>query len=353
MKIKNLCQNPNAIACALMSLDISGANVTWVDSGPTDLLIFDHKTDINKVRQYSASLKLCYDFHHASADKHRCWADVLWVNSNEPNEFLVIECEDPGFNHSKIFFNNFLWNRSKAYYTNREWRIPDELWYYHGPKAFELQPISTAEQKTRLFLSPNKIGRSDALFRARLADVVLRYDIMPRGYVSAITWGRDGTLEIPGNQDNPSATTVKQVIESKCKFYNGGYDPVHNAYYNETFFSVYVETFETGTTQFVTEKTLDPLIKGHFILPFSTAGFISYLKHQGWKFPDFIDYSYDSITDDEQRFRAFRSELFRLCSLPMSKWQQLWLDNIDILHYNRNQLYNKPYDQLPILEHLL
>jgi hypothetical protein len=36
MKIKNLCQNPNAIACALMSLDISGANVTWVDSGPTD-----------------------------------------------------------------------------------------------------------------------------------------------------------------------------------------------------------------------------------------------------------------------------------------------------------------------------
>lgn len=353
MKAKSLCQNPTAYICALMMLDINGfASIDWTDTEPADLLIFDHVTDINQVKNYPADIKLCVDLQHASANKHRCWAEVEFIKHAETNEFIVIECQDPGFEHSRILFNNFLWNRSKAYYTNYQWTLPKQLWYYHGAESFELQSLSQAEQKTRLFLSPNKLGRADAVFRARLTDVVLRYDIMPKGYSSSITWKQDGTNDLPGNRNNPQLTQVQKVLNLPKQAVDG-YDPVHNAYYNETFFSVYVETFETGTTQFVTEKTLDPLIKGHFILPFSTAGFVGYLKSQGWRLPDFIDYSYDSIADDELRFRAFREELFRLCSIDMDTWRQLWLDNMNIIEYNRNQLYHRPYDKLSILEHLL
>lgn len=353
MKVKNLSQNPNAYACALMLLDITGfKNIDWAESEPANLLMFDYLTPIEQVRNYPAELKLCIDLQHASADKHKNWAETECIKNAESNLFAVIECQDTGLNHSRILFNDFLWNRSKAYYTNYNWTLPERLWYYHCPESFELQPVSQAEQKTRLFLSPNKLGRADAVFRARLTDVVLRYDIMPKGYPSSITWKRDGTHDLPGNRNNPHLTRVQEVLNLP-KEHVDGYDPVHNAYYNETFFSVYVETIEIGSTQFVTEKTLDPLIKGHFILPFSTAGFISYLKSQGWRLPDFIDYSYDSILDDELRFRAFRDELFRLCSISMDTWRQLWLDNIDVIEYNRNQLYNRPYDKLSILEHLL
>ena len=129
MKIKNLCQNTNAYSCALMMLDLHQVSVEWVDSDSADILIFDHLTDINLVKQYPASVKLCVDLQHASANKHRCWADVEWIKSAESNEFIVIECEDPGFVHSRILFHDFLWNRSKAYYTNYNWNLANNPWY--------------------------------------------------------------------------------------------------------------------------------------------------------------------------------------------------------------------------------
>ena len=33
-------------------------------------------------------------------------------------------------------------------------------------------------------------------------------------------------------------------------------------------------------------------------------------------------------------------------------WRQLWLDNIDIIEYNRNQLYNRPYHYLEVLKNV-
>ena len=120
--------------------------------------------------------------------------------------------------------------------------------------------------------------------------------------------------------------------------------------YRETFFSVYTESIDSGTTLVATEKTLDPLIKGHFILPFSAPGFVKYLSIKGWRLPTFINYSYDFILDDQQRFDAFSKEFERLCSIDMDTWRQLWLDNIDIIEYNRNQLYNRPYHYLEVLK---
>jgi hypothetical protein len=102
----------------------------------------------------------------------------------------------------------------------------------------------------------------------------------------------------------------------------------------------------------VTEKTLDPLLKGHFVLPFANAGFVKYVKSQGWRLPDFIDYSYDSIDDNNLRFVSYCEELDRLLNLSMDKWRQHWVDNLDILHYNRNQLYERDYDRVD-LEKLL
>jgi hypothetical protein len=352
MKVKDCCKNYNAVRCSKMFLDLHETDVEFVDSQPADLVIFDHKTPNDLWRSYPGKFKLCLDVQHASADKHRFWARVPWIAAAASNEFAIIECEDPGFAHNRILFYDFLWNRSKAYYTGYQWsNARDDLWYYHTADSFRLQPISSATQKTRLFLSPNK-DRIDAVFRSRLADTVLRHDLYRKGYASFITWKIDGTTELHGNRNNPDAVTVADAIKPPLINVEG-YDPVHNAYYNETFFSTYVETFETGTSQFVTEKTLDPLIKGHFILPFSTAGFIAYLKKQGWRLPTFIDYSYDTIANDELRFRAFREELFRLSLIRFDTWCQLWTDNMDILQHNRNQLNVRPFDKLSLLEHLL
>lgn len=345
MRVKNLCQNSVADICAKMALDLHSITVEWTEQDHADVLICDAFTNYELIKEYPADLKLCFDLQHAAPDKHRGWSNVGWLSYEHDNIFAVIECEDPGFDNNKILFYDFLWNRSKAYYTNRPWTISN-VWYHNGEEAYTLQPISLAEQKTRLFLSPNKIGRPNSPYRSRLTDVVRRYDLADFGYYSAITFDRDSTPALFPNRKNHEISTVRELDIRWPEQATYGYEPVHNAYYNETFFSVYVETFETGTTQFITEKTLDPLLKGHFILPFSSPGFLKYVQRRGWRLPNCIDYSYDDIHDDELRFRKFKDEFLRLSSISMDKWRQMWVDNFDVIQYNRNQLYNRPYDYI-------
>ena len=315
----DLCRSPVAKLCARMMLDlhdITDADITVWDASinPPDL-----KSKIN----------LCVDIQHASNDKIAGWHRVPWIKDHG---YAVVECEDPSLEHPHILFYDFMWNRSKAYYTQRHWNY--RPWYLYNTDNFLLQDTSRAEEKTCLFVSPVKPNTG---FRTQLLEATSKHI----GFSNTI---------LDSNFNSPTARRVID-IQSLAEPPRG-YSPVHNAYYRESFFSVYTETIETGSTLLVSEKTLDPLIKGHFVLPFSAAGFVKYLREQGWLLPNFIDYSYDQIQDDQTRFRAFCGELDRLCSIDLDIWRQLWIDNLDIIEYNRSQLFNRPYHQLKILNEM-
>ena len=129
-----------------------------------------------------------------------------------------------------------------------------------------------------------------------------------------------------------------------------GYNPIHNDYYDDTFISVYGETMERGEVVVITEKTYDPLIKGHFILPFSTVGFLSALRSLGFQLPEFIDYSYDLIDDDAERFACYADEVKRVIRIPMHRWCALWREHLDMLRSNQRLFYIRDYDRLECLE---
>jgi hypothetical protein len=88
-----------------------------------------------------------------------------------------------------------------------------------------------------------------------------------------------------------------------------------------------------------TEKTLNPLAKGHFIMPFGPAGAIAHLKRvYGLKFPDWIDYSYDEVEDDVLRF-----EKYILCIKKVLNRGHEWLfdkkfQDLEILKHNRKRI---------------
>jgi hypothetical protein len=99
----------------------------------------------------------------------------------------------------------------------------------------------------------------------------------------------------------------------------------------------------------VTEKTFDPLIKGHFILPFGTYKFIENTKlHYGFEFPNFIDYSYDLIEDDAQRYYAYSREVERLLTIPIDTWREHW-NNYNILRTANQQIFfDRPYHRIDL-----
>jgi hypothetical protein len=128
----------------------------------------------------------------------------------------------------------------------------------------------------------------------------------------------------------------------------GGYMPPHNEYYKNTFVSIYGETIEQGNSIAVTEKTYDPLIKGHFILPFSTAGFIDFLKSKGFKFPQFINYEYDSIIDNDTRYTAWEKEVDRLLGMSLTEWKYHWDNNLNLIEHNQQLFQQTAYDRVAL-----
>lgn len=131
---------------------------------------------------------------------------------------------------------------------------------------------------------------------------------------------------------------------------NGGvYAPIANHYYNETLVSAYVESVVEGDSNFVstiTEKTWEPLLKGHFIIPFATPGIIDELARRGFKFPDFIDYSYTRQQDDNIRWKGFVQEVKKISELDLDQINTLYNDNKKTLEYNKILFQTLQYDSL-------
>jgi hypothetical protein len=94
----------------------------------------------------------------------------------------------------------------------------------------------------------------------------------------------------------------------------------------------------------VTEKSFDPLIQGNFVLPFGYPGLIKDILSYGFKLPNWIDYSYDSISDDNDRFYVYMESLKKLNDLPFDHLFNMATNDKAILEHNRSIFYSRPYD---------
>lgn len=216
-----------------------------------------------------------------------------------------------------IVFNDFVWNRTKAYYTGFEFSSRSGPWNYAGPEYYRI-PEQEYSTKNQIFIAPNNTHSGTRNYRTRLVEH-LTNQYKNLGFMSPL------------------------LSETKEPFNGCGYQPPYSGYYLESCISIYTETIESGPGTCVTEKTWDPLVKGHFILPFSNPGFIAYLKSQNIRFPEWIDYSYDSIEDDAVRYMVYQAEIDRILSWSIDIWRTRWIDNFDIIKHNQNLLYTRPY----------
>jgi|TARA_R100000482_G_scaffold100140_1_gene43574 hypothetical protein len=127
--------------------------------------------------------------------------------------------------------------------------------------------------------------------------------------------------------------------EEKDQYYS--FPQTHYALVN-----VVIETREYELS--LTEKTLKCLKHGLPFIPYASQGSIKHLKEQGYKFYDWIDYSYDSIKSPYERFDAFFNEVYRLYKMPMEDLIKLYRDKKTI-HINE---YNKYIYQKSVVEHI-
>lgn len=283
--------------------------------------------------------KVSFDIWHNTDDQTLRYKQ--WLEDNDV--YVVTNAVDNVFTHPRIVVNDFLFNRTKAYYTGFKFNPETIKWYFASEQCYSI-PEHVTELKTKIFVSP--LGYRDS-FRLKFQACVYRLKFQ-KFITNFLNFGHVNQPMLFSNLDLPKSASIVDLENCKpAKMYQRqGYTPPHDAYYKNTFISMYFESIEIGTSIAVTEKTYDPLIKGHFILPFSSAGFVKHLQTLGFLMPPFVDYSYDSIVNDADRFETYCAEVERLVHTSITQWQQWWVDFASLRKHNQQLFFTKDYDRV-------
>ena len=312
-----------------MWFDLNGDNYVFVDRdyrGTVDFFILgDRRSSVPFDSRKKLNLAIWHGFENFV--KEQC---------NRQDCYVITNGWDPEINNENIIFNDFLFNRTKAYYSQYPFAPDTQLWYYSDKISYNAPQLSRADAKKKIFVSPGKTYNGQRKYRTQLVSKLKNHTTL--GYI--------------GNcDDNPDLFLVTE-IQAMCSgiepIETGGYSPPSSTYYQDTFISIYGETIEYGNTIMITEKTWDPLIKGHFILPFSCCNFIQRLRDVGVRLPAFIDYSYDAEPDAEQRWKLYSTEVDRLLNMDIDTWRQHWNDNLALLLANQRYFHERDYDRVDL-----
>lgn len=273
------------------------------------------------------------------------------VIPNMPENLTVVDY-DMVFNRTKAYYSQFPFKSTAA-----KTGIP---WYWSG--HYRIAPAPRAgTHRTRIFLHasrlyPDRKARKKFFARERLAKHLKQYAAL--GHYSAVaptenkadqglySFEHDPLVNGDLWFDVNSKTVVDLSANgplTKPHAQAKGYSPPHLNYYEDSFISIYAETIEYGTSTIISEKTLDPLIHGHVILPYSNAGFVDTVKQQGFRLPDWIDYSYDLETDDDVRYQKYIAEVDRLLNQPRSWWIENFDRELDNRIHNQQLFWHRPY----------
>lgn len=262
-----------------------------------------------------------YDLVNTGDHEHNRFKQFIW-NFDHPNKVYLTVNQSPKFDMGprvKIVQWDFMWNRIKAYYTEQ---VPGERLHLHHYSAskYNLFDLDFVKSRNKIFLS--LLGREYGFRKALYDQVIVHKD---KGYVS--NRSRGITLE------------DHRVM--------GAFNPVPNTFYQDSYFSIYVESNCTQQDLLhLTEKTFEPLFKGHFILPFTNPDAITRLETMGFEFPSFIDYaSINTTLDYDNRFACLLTAFKTLIDTPIDTIQDMYYDSRHLLQHNQDCLHSIPYDR--------
>lgn len=235
-----------------------------------------------------------------------------------------------------LYFD-MMWERHRLYFNEyKKYDLKHKVWTYESTgKMYRLKPIGLNTKKPiKHFLAPMRLyNNANCNIRHILADLLKKH--IDKGYLSDLAGG-----EYLHPQEN-NATIHSHFTSEEMTYAGGTWYPVHNSYYQTSIASIYGETLTVGSdVTGLTEKTLDPLIKGHFIIPFGYSGFVQDLINEyNIQLPDWIDYSYDSVINDERRRLYYIKEVKRFLKQNLERLVYYYNRDKHMLEHNRSLFF--------------
>ena len=325
--------------------DINDAKIIMMG---THNLVVDWVKENLKSHQTLAILDM---YHIQESDNPEYYIDIL---KDVTTNVIVIQqnyrfrTANPE-NKDKIIWYDHMFDRQKVYCTDykNEYSLHKCMWTIRcNQEMFKLHPICKTKHSKilslmRIYQHPNDtLIKSRMLYRKELRDLLSNFESV------LMSKPDSGEVFLPKGFNSVDHAYFTD------RGRGGTWLPASYEFYNNSYISVYVETLTTDDSTrmhngngYVTEKTFDPMIQGNFVLPFAYPNFIKDCKTlYGFKFPEWIDYSYDAIENDTDRFESFLSSVKKVNEYSIEDLHNFYIQDSDIIEHNRNVFFNKPYE---------
>ena len=338
----------------------------WEIVSDTDLadaliIVDNNGVDLEPIRQHYRPhqvLIIQMIFHLGEYMSYDWYCNCIKAKFKSITNKIVIIHNNLSYMHcAGMVYYDHLFDRQKLHSTDYDSgiRLDQRVWTYQCTKEmYALHPIDKKMEKKYLALMriyycnlPGQRRAGRMVVRERIKSLLNKtYSHMSDDHT---------TLFLPnGTTDNVTMYTRRST--------GGVWYPVSNTYYDTSIVSVYTETLvehsyhnsPKNLASIVTEKTMDPMIRGNFVLPFGYPGLIKDITDiYGFKLPDWIDYSYDSIIDNADRLVAYEESLKKLDAYSLEEMYALCTRDLHILEYNRSVFFTRPYSFLVLHKNVL
>ena len=233
-------------------------------------------------------------------------------------------------------------------------------WYYffHGFAALDWyrdgRYFDQQIDWTRAYITLNRLHTNDRSYRLNLVARLAEQNLLDRGHVSLHlghteygTWQQE--LANPDTKLSDAACELiaqhlGQSLTLDCDTSTGS---LSADFGNQEFelwksglWHIVTETVFYHDKLHLTEKIFKPIVAQRPFMLAAAPGNLSYLKSYGFKtFDRWIDESYDTITDPDQRLQAIVDQTQRLCAMSDAELRQMHQEMQPVLQHNFDHLW--------------
>jgi len=181
------------------------------------------------------------------------------------------------------------------------------------------------------FISLNHMERNH---RDLLMNFLFENDLLSLGKIS---YSQPGLNALPKLADK-TPFVVDGIFDRHRQY--GQYDNF-DYLYRDVYFSIVTETMFNQDTQFITEKTLMPMLQLCPTIILAPCGHLEQLKKLGFKtFHPYINETYDGVQHNNRRLQVIFREITRLCSMTDTEINNWYHSMMPILIHNQKHLLN-------------
>ena len=306
-----------------------------------DFLVPRYSKSLYRVRIRASIENSCYYFDQEPInDASVC--DLTVLNSSKRFQILA---------------NSEISNLKK--FACREHNYQDWYYFFHGFVALDWyrdgQYFDQHIDWTRPYITLNRLHVNDRSYRLNLVARLAEQNLLDNGYVSLHlghteygTWQQE--LENSNTRLSSAACelinqhlTRPLILDRDNTTGSLSADFGHQEFelWKSGLWHIVTETVFYHDKLHLTEKIFKPIVAQRPFMLAAAPGNLAYLKSYGFQtFDRWIDESYDSIEDPDQRLQAIVDQTQRLCVMSNSELRQMHQEMQPVLEHNFNHLWS-------------